>query len=611
MTPMRHTGGTRGRLLPACVLAALAAAAPARDADLPDPQVTAQELIGHIRKLSHDDWQGRGAGSEGEKLATDYIAAQFERLGLEPAGQDGTWFQAAKVGENVTIEAGCVLAATPARGKRLTLVEGKDFTPFRASANGDVEAEAVFAGFGITAPQLKYDDYAGLDVKGKVVVIFRQLPSDKAPWRGRGVTGRYATFVAKLDQAQKRGAAALVLINNPRDYSGKKDRLHTGGIGGATAKIPFMHVTRSGGTKLLKTLFGAGAKKLEAACASGTTPKQAVRKSGRLKAACRLAREPITGRNVCALLRPGAKETFDEYVVIGGHHDHVGLGNHGGSRAGRSGIGKIHNGADDNASGTAGVLEAAGYLASRQEELRRPILFITFTGEERGLLGSKWWVDHPTVELQKVAAMINMDMVGRLGKKPLWAGGVGTATAFRPLIEKRAAEIPIKVKYGDGGVAPSDNTSFYRKDIPVLFFFTGLHADYHLPTDDADKIDKRGIEKVVRLAAEVTFDIANLGRRPVFKRADTGGMPGGPPRLGITVGAGDGGVGVTGLAPGGAADKAGVKVGDVILALGRTPTPDMPGLRRALRKLKPGSKHKLKVRRGAGIIALTVVFPKG
>ena len=241
---MQHAGGTRRRLLPACVLVALAAGAPAREADVPNPQVTARELIDHIRKLSHDDWQGRGAGSEGEKLATDYIAAQFERLGLEPAGEDGTWFQAAKVGETVTVEAGCVLEATGAKGKTVALVEGKDFTPFRASANGEVEAEAVFAGFGITAPKLKYDDYAGLDVKGKVVVIFRQLPSDKAPWR-RSAIGRYGTFVAKLTNAQKRGAAALVLINNPRNYAGKKDRLHTGGIGGASAKIPFAHVTRA------------------------------------------------------------------------------------------------------------------------------------------------------------------------------------------------------------------------------------------------------------------------------------------------------------------------------------------------------------------------------
>ena len=188
---------------------------------------------------------------------------------------------------------------------------------------------------------------------------------------------------------------------------------------------------------------------------------------------------------------------------------------------GAAGRNKIHNGADDNASGTAGVLEIAEHLAARRASLRRSILFITFTGEERGLVGSRYYTNHPTVALEKTVAMINMDMIGRLDGRSLFIGGVGTSPALKPILERRVKTSGLKVEYGDGGTAPSDNTSFYAKKLPVLFFFTGTHDDYHRPTDDWDKIDKESIVKVARLVAAVAVDVCNLedlpGGRPLSR----------------------------------------------------------------------------------------------
>jgi hypothetical protein len=563
----------------------------------PDPAgaITGDELIGHIRHLSSEELRGRASGSEDETRATEYVAAEFKRLGLEPAGEDGTWFQAVPLPPQVKVDKATSMSLEAPRAEPVAFELDKDFRPFSLSSTAKVVGEVVFAGYGVSAPKLEYDDYAGLDVSGKIVVIFRYAPQgDKQFVRAARA---HAPFVAKLKQAADRGAIGLVVVNNPRNKKQHNDRLAPGGSRGKP-RIPFVHMTLAAAERSFPALFGATPAELEEAIHKGEKPAPASRNgAAKLVIDAKMERIPIAGRNVCALLPAGAPEKIDEVVVVGAHHDHVGLGLFG-SLLGAKGRNKIHNGADDNASGTAGVLEIAEHLATRVGTLRRSILFLTFTGEERGLVGSRYYTNHPTVPLEKTVAMINMDMIGRLDGRSLFIGGVGTSPVLKTILEPHVKTSGLKVAYGDGGMAPSDNTSFYAKKLPVLFFFTGTHDDYHRPTDDWDKIDKEGIVKVARLAAAVAVDVCNLEERPKFTRADRGGF--GPPRaiLGISIGPAEGGVGIRAVVDKGPAAHAGLQPGDVIVELGGKATPDFRALRGAMRGRKIGETIEVKFLRG-------------
>jgi hypothetical protein len=584
--------------------------------------ITSAELLGHVRRLASDAWEGRGSGTAGEREATRYIADHFARLGLEPAGEQKSFFQTVRMPGRIEVDPSCRFEVAGAEGPPLAVNE--DWRPFSLSISGEVEGDVVFAGYGITAPALAYDDYDGLDVKGKIVVVFRHLPHGAAPWRGPQVRQRHAPFVAKLNQALKRGAAALVVVNDPfhfrappegapRPRRARADRVQRGSIGGAEPRIPFVHLTLAAARRVFPVLFGATPEELEAAI-HAVDPPRPVARAGRVRArlAVQVRRTYLMGRNVCALLRAGAADARDEVVVLGAHHDHLGKGGGFGSLARTAEERqRIHNGADDNASGTAGVLEVAAYLAPRRDRLRRSVLLLTFTGEERGLLGSRYFVDHPTLPLARIVAMVNLDMIGRLEGRKLFVGGVKTSPVFAPLLERRSAEVDLPVVFGDGGRAPSDNTSFYAKQLPVLFFFTGMHRDYHRPSDDADRIDAAGIEKVTLVVARVVEDLAQLPARPAFRRADRGGA--GPPRpiLGIGAGPAPRGVAVARIMPGSPAARSGLAEGDVILALAGTPTPDLMALREVMRKRRIGETVTVKVSRAGKEIEVEVTLGRG
>jgi len=443
-------------------------------------------------------------------------------------------------------------------------------------------------------------------VSGKVVVVFRHAPVKKGDPKWNGAMRAHASFAAKQKLAADHGALALIVVNDPANFTRlmrrtkrpRPDVLQKRSIGGAVGRIPYVHMTMAVSESLFPAYFEATPKELQDAIHGEDAPKPAsVESKKRIKIDARVSRKQLHGRNVCALLPAAGRDTVDEIVVLGAHHDHLGYGQWGSLERAPDKRKEIHNGADDNASGTSGLLEAAEYLASRRGELRRSILFLTFTGEERGLVGSAYWCDHPTVAFKKITAMINMDMIGRLDGRKLFIGGTKTSPAFEPILRELSKEAGMEVTLGAGGRAPSDNTSFYRKNLPVLFFFTGLHPEYHRPADDWDTLDIEGMEQVATLAALTTERIANLPERPKFTRADKGG--GGPPRpiLGISVGRADGGVAVAGVAKGGPADKAGLKAGDLILAIGGKPTPGAGALRQVLQKRSIGDKIKVRFQR--------------
>lgn len=313
----------------------------------------------------------------------------------------------------------------------------------------------------------------------------------------------------------------------------------------------------------------------------------------------------VDSRNVVAYLDNGAPHT----IVIGAHYDHLGLG-HDRNSLDANPVGKIHNGADDNASGTAGVLELARYFAKNGVKEQHNFLFLCFSGEELGLMGSKRFTESPTVDLSKVNFMINMDMIGRLNEeKRIMVGGVGTAPDFVPLLNSLNGGLT--VKQDSAGIGPSDHTSFYLKNIPVLFFFTGQHSDYHKPTDDAEKVNYDGVKEVLDYAVRL---IESLDQKPKLVFQETKTRQEDTPRFKVTLGImpdytyeGEG-VHVDGVTDGKPAAKAGVQKGDVILGLGEHPVKDMQGYMKALGAFKKGDTTQVKVKRGAETKELPVTF---
>lgn len=314
----------------------------------------------------------------------------------------------------------------------------------------------------------------------------------------------------------------------------------------------------------------------------------------------------VKSRNVAAYLDNGAPHT----IVIGGHYDHLGMG-HDHNSLDANPAGKIHNGADDNASGISGVLELARYFAQNGVKEKHNFLFLCFSGEELGLVGSKKFTENPTIDLAKVNFMINMDMIGRLNEeKRIMVGGVGTAPDFVPLINSLNSA-GLMVKQDSAGIGPSDHTSFYLRNIPVLFFFTGQHSDYHKPSDDIEKVNIEGEKAVLELALRV---IESLDPKPKLAFQQTKGRQEDTPRFKVTLGImpdytyeGEG-VHVDGVTEGKPASKAGVIKGDVILGLGEHPVKDMQGYMKALAAFKKGDSTQVKVKRGTETKELPVTF---
>ncbi|MEE8104670.1 MAG: M28 family peptidase, partial [Planctomycetota bacterium] len=321
------------------------------------PTISAERMYAHLRFLASDELAGRASGSPEEKKVTEYLAAQFKEMGLASAGENGGFFQAVPLPADVSVKDGGVLGIVD--DAELTLAQGTDFYPLSMSAAGDVTADAVLAGYGISAPDLGYDDYAGVDVKGKVVFVFRYLPSGTPAWSGPGPRRRYAPFTVKVKQAADRGAAALVVVNNSNHIPQHKDRLMRGNVGGGGATIPCLHMTLAMARKLFPKLFGATPEDLELDILSERpiAPRHKVG-TAKVRVIANVTRTPRSGINVCAWLEAGQAKSHEDFLVVGAHHDHVGLGKFG-SLGGQKARGQVHNGADDNASGTSALLEIA------------------------------------------------------------------------------------------------------------------------------------------------------------------------------------------------------------------------------------------------------------
>lgn len=545
-------------------------------------EICEADLRHHLGWLAADERKGRESLSEEFVEASQYVAEHFKRFGLRPQGVNGTWFQPYVIRQPV-LEEGNALVVKRAGQEDMAFDVEKDWNPFSFTARKDVTAPVVFAGYGITAPERNYDDYAGIDAKGKIVIVMRRTPG----WRGQ----RHATFVAKVQNAVRHGAVGMLLVNDPSTIQRAKgaDRIAhwSAGMGmpAGSAKIPAAFITQ----RVAKAILGSEHEDLDAHAAalakgemrSCPLPDVEVHLAARLST----TKEENT-RNVVGFLPGRDPVVSDEVLVIGAHLDHVGLGYYG-SMGGAQAAGKIHNGADDNASGSSTLLELAAWFGEPANRPRRSMLFIAFSGEERGLLGSAHFVEHPTVALDDIVAMINLDMVGRCRDERLTVNGVGSGRGFQDTVRRFNKQYRFKINWEQQGTAPSDSTSFFRKQIPVLFFFTGLHKEYHSPADLPETINFGDMARIGNLVRDVAFDLAEREDRCEYTQPPRQARP---PVLGVQLSqeAHPQGVVVQRATPGGPSAEAGIVSGDVIIKLAGEFVRDRRGLIAVLRKLKAG-----------------------
>ena len=477
--------------------------------------VNSSRWLNDVRFLASDDLKGRGSGMPELNKAADYIASEFRKAGLEPIGN--SYFQpfTATTGAELGKENRLATVGQGARSYRLK----NDFIPLSFSGSGDKTGAVAFVGYGITAQEYNYDDYKGVDVSGRMALVLRHEPQENdesSVFEGRQTT-RHATFVNKAINARNHGAIALLVVNDPVNHTGRDDRLVPFGdaSGPDNLGIPVLQVKQEVVNEWMQqaglSLVGLQ-KEIDSDLSNHSRLLPDTLKIS-AKADVRQVRSNL--KNVIGLLRGSDPKLRDEYIVIGGHYDHLGYGEQGGSMA-PSQTGQIHHGADDNASGTAGVMELARILGQERGSLRRSVLFMGYSGEELGLLGSAYYVDEPLVPIDRTIAMLNLDMIGRVNNNKLFVGGLGTSPGFRKLVQDENAASGFDLDFSEMGYAASDHASFGRSGVPVMFFFTGLHSDYHKPSDTWDKLDPIGTAKILELVARITHRIDSTDARPAY-----------------------------------------------------------------------------------------------
>ncbi|PYT25514.1 MAG: hypothetical protein DMG57_24965 [Acidobacteria bacterium] len=572
------------------------------------PHIDPQHYLAHIKYLASPGMKGRETGSPQLEKAAHYIAAQFRSIGLSPVDSK-SYMQAFPVTTNARLGSSNHFEYEEA-GKSVVLKVREDFIPFNFSSRGKLSGSVVFAGYGITAPEYNYDDYAGLDVKDKLVVVLRHEPQEfdeKSVFSGKAYT-EHAQFFSKAVNAKMHGARGVILINDRFNHRGDSDQLEKFGhtAGPTDAGIPFVQVKADVAARWIASA-GKDLDELGAAIDKDLRPRSfALPDSLDVSEVVGVERVIKTVHNVAGYL-PG--ET-DEYMVIGAHFDHLGLGEQFSMSPSLAGT-KVHPGADDNASGTAGVIELARWFASQPKQ-KRGILFIAFAGEELGLLGSSFYVNHPALPLNKAVAMINLDMIGRVRDRKVYIGGVGTGSNLRATIDPILARYPLHIDYSDTtGYGSSDHTSFITKQVPVLFFFSGLHSDYHKPSDTWDKIDAPDAAELLDLIAEVGEKLGEEAERPLFVRvkethpAHAGASMAGSSSSGYGPWFGSvpdfaeiaTGVKFADIQDGSPAAEAGLKAGDILIEFDGKPIGNLYDFTYALRSKKAGDRVDVKVLR--------------
>ena len=562
--------------------------------------ITAAEIIDHIRYLSSDRLKGRVPGTPGSKKAIRYIEKEWKASGVIPAGEKG-YQQSFEFTSGISLSG---YNRFKINETRKTFRVKQNFMPLGFSGTGLFNASVVFAGYGFGAEDsVAWNDYDDIDVAGKWVLIFRGSPDGSQP---HSPFADHMPLRKKYMTARDHNAAGVLFVN-PYDDNDLEELLPLRFRPSASAgTIPAIHISQEIAQQLLpqNTTLKDLQEKLDNNRSSISFDLNVS-----ISATIGLRTKKSRGTNILGFI-PGDGSS-DEIIIIGAHMDHLGYGGKG-SGSLRPNENAIHNGADDNASGIAGLIELAEKLANNPRPLKRDVLFVAFDAEEKGLLGSKHFVNNSVINLENVAAMLNMDMIGRLKDSSLTVGGTGTSPLFEPLLDSLQNVHKLKISYSKEGFGPSDHSSFYIMDIPVLFFFTGPHEDYHRPSDDWEKINSVGEQKILELIYDVIVYIGAHDKKPVFTTAGPRERPQGRRRFNVTFGiipsyaSGGPGLTIDGVRPGGPADAGGLQAGDIIIEIDGKDVQDIYDYMHRLEELKKGQEVAVIVKRGEDALKLIV-----
>lgn len=627
-------------------------------------------LLNDVKFLSDDKLEGRGVGTDGLDQAAKFLKEEFRKAGLDVTAVDGDAFQTfTMVTGSELLEDNSLVFKGP-EGKEIALEVGKDVNICSFGGSGKFSGEIVFGGYGINAKNVPYHDFDGVDVKDKIVIVMRRNPQQDNPQSKFAVAhgiSRHADLKSKVSVCRSAGAAAIIFVSDSYTtdseaekaidrantavikaarqvakleasddaYAAAREELkkaldrvnkahgdaHTGGFdplmkfgyagNGKDNSPPIVHISQAQCNELLKAALKKSLSDLEAEINTDLKPRTQVLEGWTVSGQTSIQRVKTDVSNVIAVLE-GEGPLADETIVVGAHYDHVGFGGAGSLAPGST---DVHNGADDNASGTAALLEVARQLASREQPLPRRIVFIAFTAEERGLIGSAKYVAEPVFPLEKTIAMYNMDMVGRLRDDKLTVFGIGTAPTFKADVTRFGETREFKLSLKPEGFGPSDQSSFYAKKIPVLHFFTGTHSDYHRPGDDWDKINVTGMTRIAGLVQDVVVHTADTQKPPEYLEVTskaTVQRGGSRPYFGSIpdFGSDKEGYAISGVAPNSPAKKAGLLGGDHIIQFGDAKITDLNDFDAALRNYAAGDAVDITVDRDGEKVKLKVTLAK-
>jgi aminopeptidase YwaD len=568
--------------------------------------ITKEEIYEHIKYLASDKLEGRFPGTTGGTLAMDYISKEFKTYGLTPYG-DSSYIQPfdmitdLQLGNNNALE-------LINNGSVSELKVNKDWIPLGYSSNGLMTGEMVFLGYGITAQDLNYDDYKDIDVTGKIIVIMTSSPSSDK----NNKFAQYESMYRKLIKARDSKAAGIIVISSP-DTDDNLPKL-TYSIGRQNSGIPIIKIKKENIEKIFSNLKKDFAKIIKD-ITDNQKPNSFSLGKWSVKANVNVEQVKARTGNVLGFIEGSDPVLKNEIIVIGAHYDHLGWGSENSLYEGKDK--KIHHGADDNASGSAGVMEIAQKLAANKDLLKRSVLLMCFTGEEEGLIGSSYFTNSPIFNKLNIVSMINMDMIGRMEKDKLIINGTGTSSIWVKELDELNKKYSFTMSYIPDGFGPSDQSSFYSKNIPVLFFFTGLHTDYHKPSDTFDKINSEGEEKVIKLVYDLAVDISSSEKKPDFtkvaentdKKQETGPVK-------VYVGtipdfsSNEEGYKISGVKEGSPAEKGGIIAGDLMIKFGTKDIKNIYDYTAALGEYKPGDEVDIVVKRNTEVVTVKVILGK-
>lgn len=622
----RVTPAGRG-LASALVLVACSRGVATEPADVSGGGAAAR-LRESVEWLAAPEREGRGPGTAGVEAAAEWVADRFRGLeGLQTRLVGDGPFQPFEMTLEATLgasESNTAELVGPSGSDGAPLVVpleiGRDYTPLAAGGSGAFDLPLVFAGYGITAPAEGYDDYAPIAATAKqaAAIVLRQEPQKDDPHSvfDGNQASQHAALARKVANASEHEAGAVVFCNDTAADGDVLMDFRRAGQGSAARTLPVLHVRRTVIDDLMRRAGRKPLADVQAEIDDRLQPASGPLEGWRIRGRVAIERRATRARNVLALLsgtgRPAAGDApaIDprEIVILGAHYDHLGFG---GENSAAPGETAIHHGADDNASGTAMLVEVARRLAAGPR-LPRGVLFIAFTGEERGLLGSGHYAANAVLPLSDTVAMVNLDMVGRMVDDKVIVHGTGTGSGLEELVDRLVAAYGLTAAKEPGGFGPSDHASFYAKKVPVLHVFTGSHADYHRPSDTAEKINVAGMERLTGLVADIVRDLASRPDRPAYVEvaAPAFARGGDRPYFGSIPDFGSPGDGyaISGVAKDSPAAKGGLRGGDRIVRVGESKIANLEDFDSALRKHKGGDTVPVVVVREGAEVSLDVTL---